>query len=121
MQEVLHQFVSHLGALSSHARQRQLSDVNCFVDSVDGEKEWVRFAQELYFRQGVGLIQFDRVASYFSHLCNAADVEWVINKPFDSCDGKTIIHLETISKQNALLKVLLNMGGEQQLVSFARP
>ena len=111
MQEALHQFVSHLGALSSHIRQRQLGDVNRFSDSADREREWVRFAQELYLTQGVGLIQFDRVSGYFSHLCDVADVEWVINKPFDSYEGKTMIHLETLSKQNALLKVLLNMGG----------
>lgn len=111
MQEALCKFVNNLGALSSYTRQRQLSDVNCFIDVVDPERDWVTFAQELYLTQGVGLLQFDRVSGYFSHLCDTADVEWVINKPFDSCEGKTMIHLETMNKQNALLKVLLNMGG----------
>ena len=110
MQEALHQFVSHLGVLSSHIRQRQLSDVNSSLDSANRERDWVTFAQELYLTQGVGLIQFDRVSAYFSHLCDAADAEWVINKPFDAYEEKTMIHLETMSKQNALLKVLLNMG-----------
>ena len=112
IQEALHQFVSHLGALSSHARQRQASDVNYFVYIPDRDRHWVTFAQELYFTQGVGLLQFDRVAGYFSKMCDMADVEWIINKPFDSCGGKTMIHLETLNKQNALLKVLLNMGGK---------
>lgn len=111
MQEALYQVVTSPGAFSSHARQRRLSDANCFLDNVDYERDWVRFAQELYLTQGVGLLQFDRVAEYFSHLCDPADVEWIINKPFVSCGGKTMIHLETINKKNALLKVLLNMGG----------
>ena len=111
IQEALHQCASHLGAFSSHGKQRQLRDVNCYLDSVDRERDWVTFAQELYFSQGVGLLQFDRVAGYFSNVCDTSDVEWIINKPFDSCEGKTMIHLETLNKQNALLKVLLNMGG----------
>ena len=110
--KALHQFVYQLGVLS-YIKRRQLDDANCFVDSDDRERQWVTFAQELYFTQGVGLLlQFDRVAAdYFSHLCSRADTEWVINKPFRSCKGKTMIHLQTMNKQNALLKVLLNMGG----------
>ena len=111
MQEALYQFVCHLEAASSHCRQRQLRDADCFSYSEDHDREWVRFAQELYFTQGVGFLQCDRVAGYFTNLCDVADVEWVINKPFDSCGGMTMIHLETLNKQNALLKVLLNMGG----------
>ena len=112
IQETLHQFSSRLGAFnSSTSRQRQLSDVDCFLDNADRERDWVTFAQELYFTQGVGLLQFDRVAGYFSNVCDAPDVEWIINKPFDSWEGKTMIHLETMNRQNALLKVLLNMGG----------
>ena len=111
IQEALHQFVGRLGALSSHGKHRQLSDVYCCLDGVDRERKWVTFAQELYLTQGVGLLQFDRVAGYFSNVCDTPGVEWIINKPFESCGGKTMIHLETLNKQNALLKVLLNMGG----------
>lgn len=111
MQEALHHFVYHLGVISSHDRQRQLSKVDCFLDTVDRDRQWVTFAQELYLTQGIGLLQCDRVAEYFTQFCDKADVEWVINKPFDSLEGKTMIHLETMNKQNALLKALLNMGG----------
>ena len=88
-----------------------MSDVECCLDGVDRERDWVTFAQELYFTQGVGLLQFDRVAGYFSSICDTSDVEWIINKPFDNYEGKTMVHLETLNKKNALLKVLLNMGG----------
>ena len=111
IQDELHQFVSNLGAIS-HTKLRKLSDVKCYLDNADRERDWVTFAQQLYLTQGVGLLQFDRVAGYFSNICDTSDVERIINKPFDSYEGKTMVHLETLNKHNALLKVLLNMGGE---------
>ena len=112
MQGVLDQFVQQLGVVSARHRQTQLPHQVRWPDGVDREREWVTFAQELYSRQGVGLIHFDRVAEFFSQFCDNEDFEWIINMPFPACEGKNIIHLVILNRQNALLNVLLTMGGE---------
>ena len=75
-----------------------------FLPNLTCEEQWVSFVLS---QRGI-----DHIRDFFLTSYESSHVQWYLNKPLAKNDtGMTVLHIEVRDQRNAVLSLLLKLGG----------